>query len=196
MEHFDEVVFATHADQTLKILQDATEAEQKILSAFPYQPNEAILHTDTSLLPRRKRAWASWNYIGQTRKSVAENLTVTYWMNQLQALPTQEQLFVTLNPVEEVDAAKIHQAETFEHPVIDTAAINAQQELWSLQGEGGVWFCGAHFGAGFHEDGLQSGLTVAAALGAPAPWHDEIVPASTSTVITMRNGTPRVRVRL
>lgn len=171
-EVYDQVVIAAHANQALAMLSAPTPAERRLLGAFRYTPNYAVLHSDDRFMPVRRRAWASWNYIGQTRKSVAENLTVTYWMNQLQALPTQEQLFVTLNPGEEVDAAKIHQAETFEHPVIDTAAINAQQELWSLQGEGGVWFCGAHFGAGFHEDGLQAGLAVAEAIsGRKRPWR-------------------------
>lgn len=171
-EIYDQVVIAAHANQALALLAAPTPDEQRLLGAFRYTPNHAVLHSDDRLMPVRRRAWASWNYIGRSQQGAGENLTVTYWMNRLQALPTEEQLFVTLNPSEEVDPAKIHQTETFEHPVIDTAAIEAQRDLWSLQGEGGVWFCGAHFGAGFHEDGLQAGLAVAEAIsGRKRPWR-------------------------
>src|SRR5690606_2853005 len=115
--------------------------------------NRAILHSDERLMPRRKRAWASWNYLaGRDRE---EGLCVTYWMNRLQNLPGQTPFFVSLNPNQEPRADKVHWRGQFEHPLFDARAIAAQGELWSLQGERRTWFCGAYFGAGFHEDGLQ-----------------------------------------
>lgn len=121
-------------------------------------------------MPRRKRAWSSWNYLtqgqGETRK-----LSVSYWMNRLQSLPDDQQLFVTLNPVVEPAANTVLHRETYEHPAFDAAAMRAQQRLWSLQGSRRTWFCGSYFGAGFHEDGLQAGLAVAEALGGVRrPW--------------------------
>ena len=119
-------------------------------------------------MPQRRRAWASWNYIG-----AEEGLCVTYWMNKLQGLPGQD-LFVTLNPPRPPRPDTLLRSELYEHPVFTPAAIQAQKQLWRLQGQGGVWFCGAHFGAGFHEDGLQSGLAVAEQLGGVRrPWTVE-----------------------
>ena len=164
-ERFDQVVIATHADQALAMLDAPTEAERRALGAFRYSRNLAILHTDPALMPKRRRAWASWNYIGD-----AGGLCVTYWMNRLQGLPGQD-LFVTLNPPQPPSPDTLLRSELYEHPIFDAAASRAQGELWDLQGEGGVWFCGAHFGAGFHEDGLQSGLAVAEQLGGVRrPW--------------------------
>ena len=117
-------------------------------------------------MPKRRRAWASWNYIGS-----ADGLCVSYWMNKLQGLPGQD-LFVTLNPPRPPRADALLRSEIYDHPIFDAAAMRAQASLWDLQGEGGVWFCGAHFGAGFHEDGLQSGLAVAEQLGGVRrPWR-------------------------
>ena len=119
-------------------------------------------------MPRRRRAWSAWNYLGR-RGGDADGLCVTYWMNRLQALPASPDYFVTLNPTGE--PASILREDLYEHPVFDLGALAAQKRLWSLQGAGGVWYCGAHFGAGFHEDGLQSGLAVAEALGGVRrPW--------------------------
>ncbi len=168
-ERFDKVLIAAHADQALAMLDQPTEAERRLLGAFRYAPNTAVLHTDTALMPRRRAAWSSWNYLG--RRGDQTGRCVTYWMNRLQSLKTPQPLFVTLNPHIEPDPAKILHAEAYEHPMFDAAAIGAQRELWSLQGQGGVWFCGAHFGSGFHEDGLQSGLAAAEAMGgARRPW--------------------------
>ncbi|NJC42546.1 putative NAD/FAD-binding protein [Brevundimonas alba] len=164
-ERFDHVVLATHADQALALLDAPTEAERRTLGAFRYSRNLAVLHTDPALMPKRRRAWASWNYIG-----ARDGLCVSYWMNQLQGLPGQD-LFVTLNPPRPPKAEALLRSELYEHPIFDAAALRAQASLWDLQGEGGVWFCGAHFGAGFHEDGLQSGLAVAEQLGGVRrPW--------------------------
>jgi len=170
-ETFDHVVFACHSDQALRLLTDADHEETALLGAIRYQDNEAVLHTDTRLMPRRKSAWASWNYI-QTRDGAGQNrISLTYWMNALQPLPVETPVLVTLNPEIAPDPAKIIKSETYAHPVFDDAAIRAQAAIPTLQGRGGVWYCGAWMGAGFHEDGLQAGLAVAEALGADTrPW--------------------------
>lgn len=166
---FDQVVIASHADQALAMLAAPTAAERRVLGAFRYSRNVAVLHDDVALMPKRRAAWSAWNHIG--RKDDPHGFCVTYWMNMLQGLPRSRDLFVTLNPYRAVDAAKVIASIDYEHPLFDTAALAAQKQLWSLQGEGGVWFCGAHFGAGFHEDGLQSGLAVAEQLGGGRrPW--------------------------
>ena len=169
---FDQVILATHGDQSLRLLGDPSPEELRVLSAFTYNRNVAYLHSDLRLMPKRKKAWASWNYIGQSGDlKRSQDLTVSYWMNLLQGLPVSTPLFVTLNPQWEPRDDLIHKIEVFEHPVMDAGAIQAQRELWSLQGQNRTWFCGAYFGTGFHEDGLQSGLAVAEALsGVRRPW--------------------------
>jgi predicted NAD/FAD-binding protein len=122
-------------------------------------------------MPRRRGAWSAWNYIGRGDAGGDQHLCVTYWMNRLQDLPRETPLFVTLNPVTPPDPTKIIRTVIYEHPRFDAAALRAQNELWSLQGEGGLWWCGAYFGSGFHEDGLQAGLAVAEQLGGMRrPW--------------------------
>lgn len=166
VERYDHVVIGAHADQALEMLAEPSDAERSRLGAFRYSRNLAVLHADSSLMPRRRKAWASWNYIGD-----GEGLCVTYWMNRLQDLPGPD-LFITLNPPRPPAPNTLLRTETYEHPVFDAAAVRAQRELWSLQGRGGVWFCGAYFGAGFHEDGLQAGLAVAEQLGGVRrPWR-------------------------
>ena len=171
-EWFDHVVFAAHADESLAVLDDPSAAERALLGAFRYSKNTAILHSDSSLMPKRKGVWSSWNYIGPPAGQERVNgCTVTYWMNRLQNLKSDKPLFVTLNPQREPAPGTVHAIEQYDHPLFDTAAIGAQRRLWSLQGARNTWFCGAYFGAGFHEDGLQSGLAVAEALGgARRPW--------------------------
>ena len=165
-DRFDAVVLATHADRALALLHAPTSREQALLGAFEYQANRAVLHFDARQMPRRRAAWASWNYLGG-----AGTASVTYWMNRLQGLGGGRDVFVTLNPVRPVRAEDIVAEFDYEHPVFDVGACAAQKELWSLQGVGGVWFCGAHFGSGFHEDGLQAGLAVAEDLGGVRrPW--------------------------
>jgi len=167
---FDQVVFACHSDQSLKLLADANETEQQLLQAFPYQRNRAILHSDTSLMPKRQAAWAAWNYLYTDNPD--EGLTVTYWMNKLQPLNTSKPYFVTLNPQNEPKAGTIHRSFLFDHPCFDKHSYKNQAKLWSLQGKNRTWFCGAYFGFGFHEDGLQSGLAVAEQLGSVSrPWQ-------------------------
>lgn len=163
---FDHVVIATHADQALALLAEPTQAERTLLGAFRYQRNRAILHGDPRFMPRRRAAWASWNYIGGKDRGC-----FTYWMNRLQDIPETTPLFVTLNPSDDPAPETIIHREDYAHPVFDTGALSAQGQLWRLQGVRRTWFCGAHFGAGFHEDGLQSGLAVAEQLGGVRrPW--------------------------
>ncbi|RWX75437.1 NAD(P)/FAD-dependent oxidoreductase [Neorhizobium lilium] len=167
---FDDVVIATHADQALRMLPDASDEERRILGAFRYSRNEAVLHSDASLMPRRKAAWSSWNYVGETGQGPSQP-SITYWMNRLQPLGHAPPTFVTLNPQREPRPETVIRREVYEHPVFDMATEQAQQDIWSLQGERRTWFCGAHFGAGFHEDGIQAGLAVAEDLGGlRRPW--------------------------
>ena len=166
---FDHVVLATHPDQALALLFDRSDAEAASLGTFRYSSNTAVLHTDTSLMPRRRAVWSSWNYLGD---AAANGPSVTYWMNRLQNLRTPRPLFVSLNPSRPPDPAAVLRTELYAHPQLDTSAANAQKNLWSLQGVRNTWFCGAWFGAGFHEDGLQSGLAVAEQLGGVRrPWQ-------------------------
>jgi predicted NAD/FAD-binding protein len=170
-ERFDAVVVATHADQALKLLADPSAEERAVLGSFQYSHNTAFLHTDTSAMPRRRSVWSSWNHVDSERDRLPEASSVTYWMNRLQALDTHRPLLLTLNPQRALRDGAILRQETYEHPLFDRAAIAAQQRLWSLQGERNTWFCGAYFGSGFHEDGLQAGLAVAEALGdVRRPW--------------------------
>jgi hypothetical protein len=172
-ERFDQVVIAAHADQALAMLDDPDAEERALLGAFPYRRNEAVLHSDAALMPRRRKVWSAWNYAAQ-RDATHQELSVTYWMNRLQNLPGDLPLFVTLNPLTEPDPALVHRRDIYHHPVFDAAAGAAQGRLWSLQGRRNTWFCGAWFGAGFHEDGLQAGLAVAEQLGdVRRPWTVE-----------------------
>lgn len=168
---YDHVVMATHADQALRLLADPTPQETALLSAFRYTSNRTVLHSDERLMPRRRAVWASWNYLSRRHMDGAD-LSVTYWMNRLQGIPESRQLFVTLNPVVEPRPETVVWEGTYEHPLFDREAILAQERLWSLQGNLNTWFCGAYFGSGFHEDGLQAGLAVAEELGGVRrPWQ-------------------------
>ncbi len=166
-DRFDHVVIATHADRALALLKNPTSRERALLGAFKYQPNHAVMHFDAAQMPKRRRAWASWNY-----KGGAGAPSVTYWMNLLQNLDCDKNIFVTLNPATPAPPQDVIAEFDYDHPMFDVEAGKAQRELWSLQGVGGVWHCGAHFGAGFHEDGLQAGLAVAEDLGGERrPWR-------------------------
>lgn len=167
---FDHVVFATHANQALALLADPSPEEHRLLSSFRYSQNEAWLHSDDTLMPRRRAVWASWNFIDEG--ATPGQLVVSYWMNKLQRLDTSRNVFVTLNPSRLPREETVHRLELYEHPIIDSAALAAQKSLWSLQGLAGTWFCGAHFGSGFHEDGLQSGLAVAESLAQQEGFSD------------------------
>lgn len=169
-EIFDEVVLACHADQSLSLLADPTESEKSLLSAFPYQRNRAILHTDASLMPKSRRAWSAWNYLSDQSSDESE-ISVTYWMNKLQPLKTSKDIFVTLNPTREPKDGLILGSYLYDHPAFDMRSIQAQPAFWNIQGVNKTWYCGAWLGYGFHEDGLQSGLAVAESLGgSKRPW--------------------------
>lgn len=170
-EHFDQVVIATHSNEALELLGDADTREKTLLGDLPYQRNIAWLHSDPSFMPLEKRAWSSWNYMGG---GAGTPVCVSYWMNRLQTLNTERQLFVTLNPSHAPEADSVVSRIEYDHPIFDRSAISAQRQLWQLQGERGTWFCGAYFGSGFHEDGLQAGLAVAEQLGGVSrPWKVE-----------------------
>ncbi|MFZ0043282.1 MAG: FAD-dependent oxidoreductase [Solirubrobacteraceae bacterium] len=162
-EPFDEVVLATHSDQTLAILSDASDREREILAAVPYQPNEAVLHTDTRMLPRRRRAWASWNYHLLDRPE--SQTAVTYHMNRLQSLSTDREFCVTLNRTGEIDPRKVIRTIRYAHPVYTAAGVEAQGRFEQINARNRTHFCGAYWGWGFHEDGVVSALRVAERFG-------------------------------
>ncbi|MFD2739742.1 NAD(P)/FAD-dependent oxidoreductase [Sulfitobacter aestuarii] len=166
-EGFDQVIFATHSDDTLALLSDATPRERNALSAIRYQPNDIILHADASVMPKRKATWASWVY---TEDSAArsERIDLTYWMNSLQPIPQDDPHFVTLNTRREIRQDLIYDQVTLRHPVYDLQAFAAQEEIRALNGQRDTWFCGAWMRHGFHEDGLGSALDVARALKSAA----------------------------
>jgi predicted NAD/FAD-binding protein len=163
-ERFDEVVLATHSDQARALLRDATDREHEILGAIPYQLNEAVLHTDVAMLPRRRRAWASWNYhlLAEPHARTA----VTYHMNRLQSLKSERQFCVTLNRTEEIDPAQVIRTISYAHPVYTSAGVKAQERFAEISAQHRTHFCGAYWGWGFHEDGVVSAIRVAKRLGA------------------------------
>lgn len=166
-ERYDHVVIATHAPQARALLQDPSDVEARLLGAIRTSRNLAVMHRDPALMPRRRSLWSSWNYLGGATPCV------TYWMNRLQPLATTAgDVFVTLNPAQPPAPETVIRREVFAHPLFDAAALRAQRDLWALQGQRRTWFCGAWFGAGFHEDGLQAGLAVAEAIGGVRrPWQ-------------------------
>ncbi len=168
---FDDAAIAAHADDALMMLEAPTDAERRTLGAFHYLDNSAVLHTDVRLMPKRRAAWSSWNYLASGR-GADRRLTVSYWMNKLQPLPGRADVFLTLNPPWDLPPGAVLRRTSYRHPLFDAGAFAAQRDLWGLQGVGGVWFCGAYFGFGFHEDGLQAGLAVAEAIGGGRrPWR-------------------------
>jgi uncharacterized protein len=164
-EMFDEVIFATHSDDTLRLLSDPDPAERAALSAIRYQPNQAVLHADERLMPQRRQAWSSWNYV-EAKGPRPDRIDLTYWMNSLQPIPKDDPLFVTLNSNQPIRDHLIHDVTTFRHPVFDVAALAAQQQIRATNGARNTWFCGAWMRNGFHEDGLASALDVVEAMRA------------------------------
>ncbi len=162
-ERFDRVVVAAHSDQALALLADPTPAEHEVLGAIPYQRNEAVLHTDAAQLPRRRRAWASWNFHLEPEPTGAT--TVTYHMNRLQALDSQAELCVTLNRSEAIDPERVIETIPYSHPVFTHAGMAAQQRFAEVSGPRRTHYCGAYWGFGFHEDGVASALRVCEQLG-------------------------------
>ncbi|MFO1371820.1 MAG: FAD-dependent oxidoreductase [Candidatus Competibacteraceae bacterium] len=173
-ERFDQVVMACHSDQALAILgATASRGQREVLSAIRYQPNRAVLHTDRALLPRDPALWSAWNYFAGSGQPGQQPVGVSYLINRLQPLPFEMPVVVTLNPAREPDPTQVIAEFDYAHPILDGPAIAAQQRLADVQGENGVWLCGAWGGYGFHEDGLRSALRVANGLGIRAPWQDE-----------------------
>ncbi len=166
-EEFDEVVVATHSDQALAMLADPSEAEREILGAIPYQRNEAVLHTDASLLPRRRAAWSSWNF--HLTERPAQRTTVTYWMNNLQRLRSERQLLLTLNRGEEIDPERVLHRISYDHPVYTAEGVRAQAQHGEISGVRSTHYCGAYWGWGFHEDGVVSAQRVCKRIAAAPP---------------------------
>lgn len=158
-ELFDDVVLATHSDQSLRLLSDATPDETANLGAIRYQPNEAVLHSDTSLMPRSRKVWSSWSYV-EPKAGAGARIDLTYWMNSLQPIPQDDPLFVTLNTSRPIRDALIHDVNTFHHPVFDVGALVAQDSIRATNGRKNTWFCGAWMRNGFHEDGFASAVDV------------------------------------
>jgi predicted NAD/FAD-binding protein len=167
---FDQVVFACHADQALAMIAAPSTNESEILGAVKFQDNEAVLHQDAALMPRRKLAWSAWNYLSQGASDHTNRVCLTYWMNLLQGMQTRLPLLVSLNPNLPIDPAKILLRKTYRHPQFDAAATRAQERLSEIQGAEKLWFAGAWTGWGFHEDGIASAVRVAKGLGAAIPW--------------------------
>lgn len=168
---YDHVILASHADETLAMLDDASADEKRVLGAFGFKRNTAVLHCDPGFMPKRRRCWASWIYHCEGNAGEELQIGVTYWMNLLQGIDAKYPLFVTLNPTHEIALDNVFDTFGFEHPVFTQAAIDAQAEIPALQGINNTWFCGAWQRYGFHEDGIQSAVNVAEKLGATIPWR-------------------------
>jgi predicted NAD/FAD-binding protein len=161
-ERFDEVVICTHSDQALGMLRAPSKEETQYLSAIPYQDNVAVLHTDESVLPSRRKAWAAWNYVrAESDDQESARVCLHYLLNKLQPLPYEQAVVVSLNPTQAIDPSKVIRTFNYAHPVFDMKAIDAQQHMHHIQGQQHTWYAGAWLGYGFHEDGLKSGLSVA-----------------------------------
>jgi predicted NAD/FAD-binding protein len=167
---FDKVIFACHSDEALKLLDNPTTDENNLIGAIKYQPNKVILHTDENIMPKRKKAWSSWNYLSKDLDDSRRVVSLSYWMNNLQPLSTTIDYFVTVNPDQKPDTSKIINEHNFSHPVFDKKAIDAQAKIPSIQGDNNTYFCGAYLRYGFHEDGILSAVNVAKILGANTPW--------------------------
>ena len=153
---YDKVILATHADEALSIIESPSEEEKKILSNFSYKKNIAYIHTDESIMPKNPKVWSSWN--SSIKKDEIEKNSITYWLNLLQNLKCEENIFLTLNPYFEIDQSKIIKKVTFTHPYFDQSALNYQSQLINLQNKRNILFCGSYFGYGFHEDGIKSSI--------------------------------------
>ncbi|MGP1666154.1 MAG: NAD(P)/FAD-dependent oxidoreductase [Rhodanobacter sp.] len=186
IEHFDHVVLACHSDQALPLLTDATEREQSILGAMTYQANDTVLHTDASVLPRQRKAWAAWNaWLPQDPDAAC---TVSYCMNLLQGIESPEPFVVTLNRGEAIDPSKVLARMRYHHPVYTRASVQAQTRKAEIQGKQRTWFAGAYWGWGFHEDGMRSAVEVAAALGVHWPRGTDSMPPATATTDARKAG--------
>jgi predicted NAD/FAD-binding protein len=166
-ETFDQVIFATHSDDTLKLLGDATAQEEAALGAIAYQPNDIVLHCDAEMMPKRRNTWASWVYT-EDANAKSDRIDLTYWMNSLQPIPKEDPHFVTLNTKRTIREELIYDQVTLRHPVYDLGALAAQSEVRQFNGAQNTWFAGAWMRHGFHEDGLSSAFDVVRAIEAAA----------------------------
>lgn len=176
---YDHAVLATHADQALRLIEGPTPAEVAVLGRFRYQPNTAVLHRDPALMPRRRAAWAAWNYQAERTGPAPggprdRQVALTYWMNRLQNLDPARPLFVSLNPIREPAPETVFARVSYAHPVFDADAIDAQEMLPAIQGSRRLWYCGSYCGWGFHEDGLKAAIAVARSLGVSPPWPCDV----------------------
>ncbi|MEL6958601.1 MAG: FAD-dependent oxidoreductase [Pseudomonadota bacterium] len=162
-EEFDDIVFATHSDDTLSLISDPSDREAQVLGDFKYQPNKIVLHSDETIMPKRKSVWSSWVYT-EDRDKQSERIDLTYWMNKLQPWLKEDSLFVTLNTTRTIDENLIWDEVTLRHPVYDLKALAAQQAAADMNGTNQTWFCGAWMKNGFHEDGIASAMDVVAAI--------------------------------
>lgn len=170
-ERFDHVILACHGPTARGLLNDPTEDQHTMLSAFRTSSNHVVLHSDPALMPQRRQVWSSWNFLSDGIEADAGRpAQVSYWMNRLQGIREDRPLFVSLNPQRDTDPALTHRTFSYDHPLYDRASFDAQHAMDRIQGLGGVWYAGAWLGYGFHEDGLRSGLRVAEALGARPGW--------------------------
>ena len=165
---FDKVILACHADQSSEILIENFSEEANLLKDFKYQKNTSILHSDINFMPKRKSVWSSWNYITETGNS--GNLSITYWMNELQGINSSKPILLSLNPKTLPNPDLIYGQYSYSHPILDNNAINIQKKLSSIQGKNNLWFCGAWTGFGFHEDGVKSAVEIANSHNIDLPW--------------------------
>ena len=165
---FDKVILACHADQSSEILNEHFSEEANLLKDFKYQKNTSILHSDINFMPKRKSVWSSWNYITETGNS--GNLSITYWMNELQGINSSKPILLSLNPKILPNPDLIYGQYSYSHPILDNNAINIQKKLSSIQGKNNLWFCGAWTGFGFHEDGVKSAVEIANSHNIDLPW--------------------------
>lgn len=171
VEIYDQVIFACHADEVIRIIEDPSQQILNIIGAFSYQNNSIIVHRDESFMPARKKCWASWIYLSENRHDQNPAVALSYWMNNLQPLKTKTPVLVTLNPERKPQESLIYDEHQFSHPVFDDKAIRAQSNIHEIQGKNGLWFCGAYQRYGFHEDGLLSAVNIAKAMGIVIPWE-------------------------
>ena len=179
-EQFDHVVFGCHADEAYRIVKRQFSHEFSVLANFDYQENIAYLHTDESLMPVRRKAWSSWNYLRDTQVEESR-VAVSYWMNLLQNLQSQKDYFVTLNPLSHPKPSSVIRKIIYQHPVFDQKAMLAQKRLHQIQGKHNIWFCGSYFGYGFHEDGLSSAVNLVKRWGIALPWEEAEEQSSRAT---------------
>lgn len=167
---FDQVIFACHPDEAIAMIQDPEAETAAVIGSFRYQENKIVVHGDTSFMPRRRACWASWIYLNDTPKDDKSSVSLSYWMNNLQSLPTSTPILVTLNPGRMPESSRVYDEHIFHHPVFDESAIRAQARIDAIQGRNGLWFCGAYQRYGFHEDGLWSAVNIARKMGVAIPW--------------------------